>query len=207
MKTKTKKSIKNVLIFIALLLLTTVNVILLEFVIGWLAGDENICWKSVLFAGIGLSVAVVIVEILLARSSVQGRGRDIISVCRKIILPATIMFGCSVLLFNNSADAGGVFETTEWLSLSLSMAIFIYLYERKQQYDIQQDENGLVVVAECQDIQSAEMLCERLESNSIRAMIVEKESPIYIKGGNAPIQIQVCRKDLNAAKNHLGKSL
>lgn len=207
MKTKTKKSIKNVLIFIALLLLTTVNIILLELVIGWLAGDENICWKSVLFAGIGLSVAVVIVDILIARSSVQGRGRDIISVCRKIILPATIMFGCSVLLFNNSADAGGAFETTEWLSLSLSMAIFIYLYERKQQYDIQQDENGLVVVAECQDMQSAEMLCERLESNSIRAMIVEKESPIYIKGGNAPIQIQVCRKDLNAAKGHLDKSL
>ena len=57
-----------------------------------------------------------------------------------------------------------------------------------------------VVAAECKDMQTAEDICNKLESNGIKAMIVEKDSPVYIKGNGSPVQIQVCRKDHEKAK-------
>ena len=44
-------------------------------------------------------------------------------------------------------------------------------------------------------MQTAEGICNKLESNGIKAMIVDKDSPVYIKGNGSPIQIQVCRRD------------
>ena len=48
-------------------------------------------------------------------------------------------------------------------------------------------------------MQTAEDLCNKLESNGIKAMTVDKDSPVYIKGNDSPVQIQVCRKDLEEA--------
>ena len=48
-------------------------------------------------------------------------------------------------------------------------------------------------------MQTAEGICNKLESNGIKAMIVDKDSPVYIKGNDSPVQIQVCRKDLEEA--------
>ena len=50
-------------------------------------------------------------------------------------------------------------------------------------------------------MQTAEDICNRLESNGVKAMIVEKGSPVYIKGNGSPVQIQVCRKDLQKAQD------
>ena len=47
-------------------------------------------------------------------------------------------------------------------------------------------------------MQTAEGICNKLESNGIKAMIVEKDSPVYIKGNGSPVQ--VCRKDLEKSK-------
>ena len=64
---------------------------------------------------------------------------------------------------------------------------------------IPEDENALFVAAEGEEMQTAEGLCNKLESNGIKAMIVDKDSPVYIKGNGSPVQIQVCRKDLEEA--------
>ena len=57
----------------------------------------------------------------------------------------------------------------------------------------------LKVAAECIDKAGAEAICKMLEANDIKAMIVDKDSPVYIKGNDSPVQIQVCRKDLEEA--------
>ena len=46
----------------------------------------------------------------------------------------------------------------------------------------------------------SEEVCNKLESKGIKAMIVDKDSPVYIKGNDSPVQIQVCRKNLEKSK-------
>ena len=79
-------------------------------------------------------------------------------------------------------------------------ALFDELIKKNKEKKMQEDESALVVAAECEDMQTAEDLCNKLESNGIKAMIVEKDSPVYIKGDGSPVQIQVCRKDLEKSK-------
>ena len=84
-------------------------------------------------------------------------------------------------------------------SSGYAVALFDELIKKNKEKKMQEDENALVVAAECEDMQTAEDLCNKLESNGIKAMIVEKDSPVYIKGNGSPVQIQVCRKDLEEA--------
>ena len=65
---------------------------------------------------------------------------------------------------------------------------------------MKEDEDALVIAAECEDMQTAEEICNKFESNGVKAMIVEKDSPVYIKGNGSHVQIQVCRKDLEKSK-------
>ena len=60
---------------------------------------------------------------------------------------------------------------------------------------------SLVVAAECTDTESADTICRMLEANGIKAMVVEKNSTIYIKDSSlmAPVQVQVCGVDLEKA--------
>ena len=60
---------------------------------------------------------------------------------------------------------------------------------------------SLVVVAECKDTESADIICRMLEANDIKAIVVEKNSAIYIKDSNltAPVQVQVCGVNLDKA--------
>ena len=87
----------------------------------------------------------------------------------------------------------------------MSLGIFNYLYERRRQREIAEAVNALVVVAECSDMPSATQIAAKLEAKGIRLMIVERDSPIYIKGGDAPVQVQVSSKDLKAAKDIIAK--
>ena len=53
----------------------------------------------------------------------------------------------------------------------------------------------------------AEKLCAMLESNDIKAMVVEKENPMYIKNDSqVAVQVQVMNKDLQRAKELLRKT-
>lgn len=52
-------------------------------------------------------------------------------------------------------------------------------------------------------MQTAEEICNKFESDGVKAMIVEKDSPVYIKGNGSHVQIQVCRKDLEKSKKSI----
>ena len=64
------------------------------------------------------------------------------------------------------------------------------------------DEIKLAVAAECTDKTSAEAICRMLEANDIKAMVVEKNSPVYAENASyiAPVQVQVAHKDLKKAE-------
>ena len=87
-----------------------------------------------------------------------------------------------------------------WLSFALAVALCDELIKKNKEKKIKEDENTLVVAAECEDMQTAEDICNKFESNGVKAMIVEKDTPVYIKGNGSPVQIQVCRKDLEKSK-------
>ncbi|MEE0236486.1 MAG: DUF2007 domain-containing protein [Bacteroidales bacterium] len=60
----------------------------------------------------------------------------------------------------------------------------------------------LKVAAECIDKAGAEAICKMLEANGIKAMVVEKNSPVYTENASliAPVQVQVDHKDLKKAE-------
>lgn len=210
MKSTTKKSIKNALTFVILTVLITVNYFFISYVLdsvfGWFGGEENITWKSILITCAALSVVALISGFVADQNGLKGIGRKIIDASLKIILNTTILFGAFILL---ETIIDGTTEldkkTMHWLSLSISLGVFNYLNARRREREIEHDENMLVVAAECSDMSSAETLSTTLEANGIKTIIVEKHSPIYIKCSDAPVQIQVSRKDLDAAKSHIAK--
>ena len=206
MKSTTKKSIKNALTFVILTVLITVNSFfiscVLDSVFGWFGGEENITWKSILITCAILSIVALIAKIIAERRGLDGAWHKIIDAVFKIALYTTMFFGCFILLFDAAEVAD---KTMHWLTLSISLGIFNTLHAERMRRESENDENMLVVAAECQDIPSAEAIVATLEAGGIQAMIVEKHSPIYIKGSDAPAQVQVCRKDLNTAKHLLAK--
>ena len=213
MKYITKNFLKQLLSFLILTFATVLNYIVIRYTIGfiinWAGVEEQVGWKSILLILAALSAIVVVVEIITRRRGVEEKGREVVVACRTITLFTTIAFGGFVLLdrvmTDSPADAEAAFDTLRWLSLSMSLGIFNYLYERRRQREIAETVNALVVVAECSDMPSATQIAAKLEAKGIRLMIVERDSPIYIKGGDAPIQVQVSSKDLKAAKDIIAK--
>ena len=173
-----------------------------------LIGEEKVSWRSTVVACTFTTAAIIIVDILNSRKKGVDRSDDIIKICRRILTTTTYMF-CGMLLvewliqrFSNEDFSLGL---VHWLSFALSVALCDELIkktkERKtKERKTKEDENALVIAAECKDMQTAEGICNKLESNGIKVMIVEKDSPIYIKGNDSPVQIQVCRKDLEKSK-------
>lgn len=206
------KTLKSLLRFIILIAISVVNYVVIRYLLGYIfdlfGGEQNVGWRAILLVCVVLSVVAIITWIISLRIGIKGKSREAIAACSQITVTTTIMYGCSVLLesvTNSSADIDTTFKTLHWLSLCISLGIFNHLYVRLQQRSIEHDDNSLVVVAECSDMASAEAICNTLEANDIKAMIVEKGSPVYIKDSDAAVQIQVCRKDQQAAKSHIAK--
>ena len=88
-----------------------------------------------------------------------------------------------------------------WISIIVAVSIFIYIVIRLSIYQ-DKDEIKLAVAAECTDKTSAEAICKMLEANDIKAMVVEKNSPVYAENASyiAPVQVQVAHKDLKKAE-------
>ena len=89
--------------------------------------------------------------------------------------------------------------------MSVSLTVFFHIqdnYRKKKN-----NENVLVVATGCNTVAEAEKLCAMLESNDIKAMVVEKENPMYIKNDSqVAVQVQVMNKDLQRAKELLRKT-
>lgn len=207
MKTKTKVILKKVpayaLMSIVLLLIYTVTMLVIDMIFGWFGGEDGISRISVTAGCIAATAGIIIADIINSRKRKEDRSDKIIKTWRQILWTTTIMF-CGLMLtewlIQRFSDKDFALGTVHWLSFSFACAIFDQFYKKYKEKKMQEDENALVVASECEDMQTAEDICSKLESNGVKAMIVEKDSPVHIKGNGSPVQIQVCRKDLPKAK-------
>ena len=202
MNPKTKTILKKILAYVLGSVVLMLIYIVVSFFFDWLfslIGEEKVSWISMVVACIFTTAAIIVVDILTSRKKGVDRSDDIIRICRRILTTTTYMF-CGMLLIEwlirRFSDEGFSLGPVHWLSFALAVALFDELIKKNKEKKIQEDENAFVIAAECDDMQTAEDICNKLESNGIKTMIVEKDSPVYIKGNGSPVQIQVCRKDL-----------
>ena len=197
-----KKILAYALMSVVLMLVYVVASFLFDWLFD-LIGEEKVSWRSMVVACTFTTAAIIIVDILNSRKMGVDRSDDIIKICRRILTTTTYMF-CGMLLvewlIQKFADKDFSLGLVHWLSFALAVALFDELIKKNKERKTREDENALVIAAECKDMQTAEGICNKLESNGIKAMIVDKGSPVYIKGNDSPVQIQVCRKDLEEAK-------
>ena len=207
MTTRTKNILKKILAYalmgIVLILTYAVTMFIIDMIFGWFGGEDGISWISIAAGCIAATAGIIIADIINSRKRKEDRSDKIIKICRQILWTTTIMF-CGLMLIEwliqRFLDKDFALGTVHWLSFSFACAIFDQFYQKFEEKKIQEDENALVVAAECKDMQTAEEVCNKLESKGIKAMIVDKDSPVYIKGNDSPVQIQVCRKNLEKSK-------
>ena len=205
MTEKTKTILKKILAYALMSVVLMLVYAVVSFLFDWLfdlIGEEKVSWRSMVSACTFTTAAIIIVDILNSRKKGVDRSDDIIKICRRILTTTTYMF-CGMLLvewlIQKFSDKDFSLGLVHWLSFALAGALFDELIKKNQEKKTQEDESALVIAAECEDMQTAEGICNKLESNGIKAMIVDKDSPVYIKGNDSPVQIQVCRKDLEEA--------
>ncbi len=192
---------KKILAYALMSVVLMLVYVVVSFLFDWLfdlIGEEKVSWRSMVAACTFTTAAIIIVDILNSRKKGVDRSDDIIKICRRILTTTTIMFCGSLViewLIQRFSDDDFSLGLIHWLSFALAVALFDELIKKNKEKKTQEDENALVVAAECEDMQTAEDICNKLESNGVKAMIVEKDSPVYIKGNGSPVQIQVCRRD------------
>ena len=207
MTTKTKTIMKKILAYVlacvVLILTYAVTMFIIDMIFGWFGGEDGVSWISIAAGCIAATAGIIIVDIINSRKRKEDRSDKIINICRQILWTTTIMF-CGMMLIEwliqRFSDKDFALGIVHWLSFSFACAIFDQFHQKYKEKKMQEDESALVVAAECENMQTAEDFCNKLESNGINAMIVEKDSPVYIKGNGSPVQIQVCRKDLEKSK-------
>lgn len=193
-----KKILAYVLGSVVLMLIYFVIAFVLDLIFNLFGGEDGVSIITTTVTCIFLTVIFVVGDIINSRKKGIDRSDDIIRICRRILTTTTVMFVGSLAmegLIQRFSDDDFSLGLLHWLSFALAVALFDELIKKNQEKKTQKDENALVIAAECEDMQTAEDLCNKLESNGIKAMIVEKDSPVYIKGNGSPIQIQVCRKN------------
>ena len=197
---------KKILAYALMCIVLMLVYVVVSFLFDWLfdlIGEEKVSWRSMVVACTFTTAAIIIVDILNSRNKGVDRSDDIIRICRRILTTTTIMFCGSLViewLIQRFSDENFSLGLVHWLSFALAVALFDELIKKNKERKTKEDENALVIAAECKDMQTAEGIYNKLESNGIKAMIVDKDSPVYIKGNDSPVQIQVCRKDLEKSK-------
>ena len=206
MTQKTKTILKKILAYVLASVVLMLIYVVVSFLFDWLfalIGEEKVSWISMVVACAFTTAAIIVVDILNSRKNGIDRSDKIIKICRRILTTTTIMFCGSLVIewfIQRFSDKDFSLGLLHWLSFALAVALFDELIKKNKEKKMQEDENALVVAAECEDMQTAEDICNKLESNGIKAMIVENDSPVFIKSGDAPVQVQVCRKDLVKVK-------
>lgn len=193
-----KKILAYVLMSIVLMLIYFVIAFVLDLIFDLFGGEDGVSIIATVVTCLVLTAIFVVGDIINSRKNGHDRSDEIIRICRRILTTTTIMFCGSLViewLIQRFSDEDFSLGLVHWLSFSLAVALFDELVKKQKEKKIQEDENALVVAAECEDMQRAEDICRKLESNGVKAMIVEKDSPVYIKGNDSPVQVQVCRKD------------
>ena len=207
MTQKTKTILKKVLAYglmsITLMLIYFVIAFVIDLIFNLFGGEDGVSILTTIATCIILTVIFVVGDIINSRKKGVDRSDEIIRTCRRVLTTTTVMFCGSLViewLIQKFSDEDFSLGMVHWLSFAIAVALFDELIKKNNEKKIQEDENALVVAAECKDMQTAEDICSRLESNGIKAMVIEKDSPVYIKGNSSHVQIQVCRKDLLKAE-------
>ena len=204
MTLKVKKTLAYAMFAVVMALVYLVIGFTVDVIFRWCGDEEGISITSTMITCLVFTTAIVLAEIARNRQMGIYRSDELIRKCSKFLSATVIMFlGFMVMdmLFEHFSEKDYLLGPKYWLSFSIASGIIDLLYERYKEKKHKNDENDFVVAAECPDVQSAESICNELEANGIKAMVVEKESPIYIKGSieYAEAQVQVCRKDLQKA--------
>ena len=200
-----KKALAYAMFAVVMALIYLVISFTVDVIFRWFGDEEGISIISTMITCLVFTTAIVLAEIARNRQMGIDRTDELIKKCRKFLTATVIMFlGFMVMdmLFEHFSGKDYLLGPKYWLSFSIASGIIDLLYERYKEKKHKNDENDFVVAAECPDVQSAESICNKLEANGIKAMVVEKESPIFIKGAveYAEAQVQVCRKDLQKAQ-------
>ena len=164
-------------------------------------------WLDIMSGIAGVSILLLCANILLARRDKEARITKVVNTMTLMAIVATVIYGVFMLLewlFPDSEDVALTGNWVQWFPVSISLSAFLHMQDRRRAQSYK-NPNDLVVVAGCQENAEAESVCAVLEEKGIKAMAVEKGSPMYIDNAdNAPLQIQVMGKDLQSAKKVLG---
>ena len=176
------------------------------FLFDWISKKGIFNWLDILFIAGGISVVLIIINVLLARCKKCIKTKAVANILTAIAIISTIIFGGFTLLewlFPTTAKGFGD-NWAHWMTLSVSMTTFFHIQEKRKEKSLK-NENSLVVATECDDAVNAAKICAILDENGIKTMIVEKGSPMYINNGTeAIIQIQILGKELQKAKGLIG---
>ena len=198
------KTVKNFLVDFTISLLISLPCYFLCDIIG----EKGVMdWLDIMFGFVGVSVLLLGTNILLARRDKEARITKVVNTMTLVAIVATVIYGVFMLLewlFPENADTAFNGNWVQWFPVSISLASFLYLQNRRRAQSYK-NPNDLVVATECQENAEAERACAILEKKGIKAMAVEKGNPMYIDNAvDAPMQIQVMGKDLESAKKVLG---
>lgn len=203
-----KKLSAYVLWFVLMALVYISVAFILDCIFRWFGDEDGVSWKGTLAGCLFCAITMIVLDIRRVRRGGADNSSHIIRVCRKIIITTTLMFAGLVFmewLIMHESGTEFIFDTVRYLPLALTIAISNYLYERRQEKLVESDERRLVVATEVDNLQLAETISKELEGNGVAVMIVPQHSPIYIKGGVAPYQIQVPNGDLAKAKEIIAR--
>ena len=160
-------------------------------------------WLDMLIGLAGVSLILLVAYLVIGRLNRKKIAAKFIGSMTVVAIAATIIYCAFMLLewwFPDNADSGFTGNWEQWFPASISIAAFLHLQERRRA-EKYRNENDLVVAAECRDKAEAEALCAMLEEKGIKAMAVEKGSPMYIDSAKGlPAQVQVMGKDLQSAQ-------
>ena len=203
---QTVVTLRKIFAYVLEIVILLLSYIAIDYLFDIFGFAEDVSWRSTFLGFVVGSAGIIIVDAINNRRNGSDRSAEIIGGCRRILVTTTLMFGGLVFfewLIMHTPGEEFVFETRKWLPLALSVGIGTYLYERREQRKIEQEENRLVVAVGCATMEEAQSVSDMLEKEGVKAMIVERESPIYIKGSDSAFQVQVCYKDLKRAEKLL----
>ena len=190
---------KKVLKFLLSIVICTVISIPLLLLFKWVGQSNNIDWLNVFLVMIATSAILFGISKLLQRKKLNKSIKEI----TVFVTTATILFGTLTLvewIFDSVSGTKFVYDWGQKLTLSISLTIFENLnswYRRNNLFGSKE----LIVATTCQELSEAEKFCTMLEKKGIESMIVDKESPMYVRNvDNSPFQIQVMVNELDKAK-------
>lgn len=172
----------------------------------WVGQKGVFDWLDILLIMVSLSAALLIAG-MIATSKREGlKFKKFIDAVTVFTATTTVLYcGFTFLewIFAKATDGTFIQNWEERLSLGLSLTLYYKIDEWRKHND-KKKNNALVVAAACATQAETEEAVKRLKNCGIEALVVERDSPMYIKGEtDGLVQLQVPEKELEKAKELL----